>query len=157
MADSHSTTGYLHLSLDGNPLHCDERMTWIKIGQEEGWIEFDDSYSPPECENYPGVPWNNITLPGNTSGKTSGLFLSQIDLFYFTLLRLLQVNQIDQQFIVVSCPSGTLRNLGTLSCDDCGFGSYQNVSNQCFCYPCPSGFTTITTTATQQDQCLGTL
>ena len=58
-------------------------------------------------------------------------------------------------FISVSCEPGTFRNIQTVICDDCGIGFYQNQSNHLFCYSCPSGFTTITTTATGKDQCLG--
>ena len=43
----------------------------------------------------------------------------------------------------------------TLTCDECGIGFYQNQSNQISCYMCISGFTTMTTTATGEDQCLG--
>ena len=58
-------------------------------------------------------------------------------------------------FILVSCEPGTFRNIQTLNCDDCDIGFYQNQSNQLFCYSCPSGFTTITSNATQEDQCIG--
>ena len=58
-------------------------------------------------------------------------------------------------FTLEYCDPGTFRNPQTLTCDDCGIGFYQNLSNQLFCYPCPPGLTTITTTATQGDQCSG--
>ena len=56
---------------------------------------------------------------------------------------------------LLTCEAGKFRNIQTLTCDDCGFGSYQNQSNQLFCYTCPPGLITITTTATEEDQCLG--
>ena len=56
-----------------------------------------------------------------------------------------------------TCEPGTVRNIQTLTCDDCGIGFYQNQYNQLFCYSCLSGFTTITSNSTQADQCLGIL
>ena len=60
-------------------------MTWIKIGQEEGWIEF--KWFPPRCVNYPTVEWDDITLPGNTSGR--------ICLHYDVIIKYIQHQQHD--------------------------------------------------------------
>ncbi len=38
-----------------------------------------------------------------------------------------------------NCPVGTLNNLGSLTCEDCQAGFYQNMENKLFCYPCPQG------------------
>ncbi len=43
-------------------------------------------------------------------------------------------------FFADSCLAGKLDNIGTLTCDDCKIGSYQNGDNQLFCHPCPKGF-----------------
>ena len=55
----------LTLTIDGNPLHCDRPLCWMKSGQERGWLHFTiptDYLGPPECVNYPGEPWSGITL-----------------------------------------------------------------------------------------------
>ena len=72
--------GSLELSLSGNPLHCDEKMQWIKLGEQQGWINLHGwtihhnyvplhSALPPTCVNYPDLTWQNRILPGDTASK----------------------------------------------------------------------------------------
>ena len=52
----------LVLDLSGNPFKCDAEMCWLRMGQAEGWIQFPEEPSEPECRNYPGVSWNSVPI-----------------------------------------------------------------------------------------------
>ena len=55
---SHPTD--LRLSMGGNPLVCNHRFTWMKKGEDEGWLTLDFE-SLPECTNYREANWRGIT------------------------------------------------------------------------------------------------
>ena len=68
------------LVLFGTSLQCDERLQWMKIGEEQGWltVEWDlpGFTFVPHCRNYPhNVIWSEIDLPGNESCNANILFL----------------------------------------------------------------------------------
>ena len=52
----------LVLDLSVNPFKCDAEMCWLRMGQAEGWIQFPEEPSEPECRNYPGVSWNSVPI-----------------------------------------------------------------------------------------------
>ena len=65
------------ITLTSNPFECDDRMQWIKIGEQQGWLTFDDPNSrtifwpranTPTCANY-RTHWQYHTLPGDRSCK----------------------------------------------------------------------------------------
>ena len=47
--------------MGNNPLICDERMKWLKEGEEQGWLQF--LGSPPTCENFPDMSWDKVSFP----------------------------------------------------------------------------------------------
>ena len=52
-----------------NPFYCDERMNWIKQGEEAGWIQFRNISGitrTPECTNFPQTPWDQVVIPQST-------------------------------------------------------------------------------------------
>ncbi len=56
------------LSLGQNPLDCDQRLCWIKQYEQEQRLDlFYENYNhgPPDCENYPGVEWQDVQLQCN--------------------------------------------------------------------------------------------
>ncbi len=53
------------MSLQGNPLFCDQRMKWIQLAEQDGWISF-PHFGKPVCINY-NQPWDLIVLPGDLS------------------------------------------------------------------------------------------
>ena len=53
--------GEITLRIEDNPLRCDSRLCWMKQGEDNGWITFPEERGKPDCENYPDVPWDNIT------------------------------------------------------------------------------------------------
>ena len=64
----------LTLLLSDNPVQCDSRICWIKEAERDGWITLnallpDASWSKPDCVNYPGVDWDNITLSCPAEGN----------------------------------------------------------------------------------------
>ena len=74
------------LFLDENPLQCDTRMCWIKDAERDGRVKLRKLRGrwdhTPQCMNYKGVHWNNITLPCNVSGKWNNIgdFLNRAEL-----------------------------------------------------------------------------
>ena len=55
----------LTLTLDHNPLQCNERMCWIKEAERVGhitWYTWSGGDGRPQCKNQPGIRWDNITL-----------------------------------------------------------------------------------------------
>ncbi len=53
-----------------NSLWCDDKLHWLKIGEEQAWLVWDENEaatSKISCGNYPGVRWEDVNLPGNTS------------------------------------------------------------------------------------------
>ena len=64
---------YLTLLLSRNPLECDSRICWIKQFERDGWIMLnynrDNNFLPkPDCTNYPGQNWDNVTLTCPSEG-----------------------------------------------------------------------------------------
>ena len=56
--------GELALLIEDNPLQCDREVCWIRQGEQDGWIKFSYKsweYGQLDCENYPDVPWDNLT------------------------------------------------------------------------------------------------
>ena len=61
----------LELILSGNPIKCDSRMDWIKQGEREGWITWytrENIDHSPECVNYRGVKWSQVSLKNPVKG-----------------------------------------------------------------------------------------
>ena len=67
---------HLDLAYKGNPLICDARMCWLK---HSGLISWTRWYGKPECKNYPGVDWDNVTLDCPLTGRYHSRVI--IDLF----------------------------------------------------------------------------
>ena len=65
----------LALRIRRNPLHCDREMCWIKQAEREGRIylggilHWGRTFFKPDCENYHGITWDNITLDCLTEGE----------------------------------------------------------------------------------------
>ena len=65
---------FTELSLSENPLQCDRRMCWIKQAERDKRITwytdpYDGEVYKPDCENYKGVDWDDVTLTCPASGK----------------------------------------------------------------------------------------
>ena len=81
------------LFLDGNPLHYDSRMCWLKQAERDGRLKLSGRRDhKPQCVNYPGLHWDNITLICDESGKCNDITFNS--LFYvltqftnFTLMK----------------------------------------------------------------------
>ena len=60
----------IFLFLDQNPLQCDTRMCWIKQAERDRRITLHGGSleEKPECVNYPGVYWDDVTLVCDISG-----------------------------------------------------------------------------------------
>ena len=58
----------IFLFLDQNPLQCDSRMCWIKQAEQDRRIVLQRGRpeEKPECVNYPGVYWDDVTLDCDT-------------------------------------------------------------------------------------------
>ena len=71
----------LALKVDHNPLHCDERMCWVKQAQRVGHITWDTWWSDdgrPQCKNQPYVHWYSITLncePGQSAHTNKNILI----------------------------------------------------------------------------------
>ena len=65
--------GNLSLILAGTSLQCDERLQWMKIGEEQGWLTVlwpagNERHHLGICRNMSEtVIWEEFTLPGNRS------------------------------------------------------------------------------------------
>ena len=65
----------LYLKINGNPLLCDSKLCWIKQGEREEWLLIHDTdingteLYKPQCVNYPGVDWDDISLTCPAVGK----------------------------------------------------------------------------------------
>ena len=60
----------LRLDISDNPLQCDSRLDWIKKSEQRGfltWMVIQNASKKPDCANYPGADWHNITLTGKGS------------------------------------------------------------------------------------------
>ena len=79
--------GELTLLIENNPLQCDSGMCWIKQGEQDGWITFspDSGSGKPDCENYPDVPWDNLTFICPITSKLLLNYKQHIGLFWQTL------------------------------------------------------------------------
>ena len=79
----------LYLEINGNPFLCDCRMCWIKQGQREEWLSVHytgnngSELYKPECVNYPGVDWDDISLTCPEVGKQYMLY--NINFGFFSL------------------------------------------------------------------------
>ena len=62
----------LKLTLSENPMECDERLCWIKLGEKKKWIpwlmHFGHLYTLM-CNNIPGIPWKDVFLDCAQLGK----------------------------------------------------------------------------------------
>ena len=47
------------MNLYNNEHHCDDKLKWMKVGELRGWLRV----IPGSCENFPGIAWEDITLP----------------------------------------------------------------------------------------------
>lgn len=52
-----------------------------------------------------------------------------------------------------NCDAGSFYNLGTSVCEPCGHGFYQPTPGSFACLPCGVGKTTLSATATDEDEC----
>ena len=65
----------LALRIRRNPLQCDRKMCWIKQAERErrihlnGILHWGRTFFKPDCENYHGIAWDNITLDCLTEGE----------------------------------------------------------------------------------------
>ena len=65
----------LFMKINGNPLLCDSRLCWIKQGEREEWLLIHNmdingmELYKPQCVNYPGVDWDDISLTCPVVGK----------------------------------------------------------------------------------------
>ena len=57
----------LRVTLGANPLICDTKLCWLKKGEEEGWLRFQDNHSPNCAYN---VDWYNLKLNCTESGTS---------------------------------------------------------------------------------------
>ena len=66
------------LILNDNPFQCDARMCWL--GDEQTGIHFSYYYGPPQCDNYPGLSWDDvlIKLPAGTTRNSNMCMILQI-------------------------------------------------------------------------------
>ena len=66
-----NSTEYLEIWPRNNPFICDERMQWIRDGEQDGWLKLKsnlaDTINRIYCENFPGVEWNGVDLQKYTS------------------------------------------------------------------------------------------
>ena len=57
--------------MGNNPLICDERIKWMKYGEQQRWLSFNyyypnqqvNTHYPPHCENFPGTNWEEVSIP----------------------------------------------------------------------------------------------
>ena len=61
----------ISITLGNNPLQCDSRMCWMKQAELDKLIIWNKelSWGEPDCENYPDVHWDDVTLYCPASGK----------------------------------------------------------------------------------------
>ena len=52
---------HLVLKLGGNPLQCDNRMCWIQMAKDDGWMSWEED-SVPQCANLPDTTWQDVDL-----------------------------------------------------------------------------------------------
>ena len=71
------------LFLGRNPLQCDWKMCWIKEAERVGWLKL--SVIKPQCENYPGTPWDHVTLTCDASGKQNDVTFDDLLAFLLSL------------------------------------------------------------------------
>ena len=75
----------LFLVLSGNPLQCNSRICWIKQAERDGRVKWKKSCHKPECVNYSGVHWDDVTLACDTSGKYDDIIdILNTFLYFFT-------------------------------------------------------------------------
>ena len=56
----------LALPIWDNPLQCDNKMCWVKQGEEDGWITLtSDVHSEPDCQ---GIHWDDVTITCTVTG-----------------------------------------------------------------------------------------
>ena len=55
--------GRLKLVVRGNPIHCDEKLCWLKDAEAQGKLLFYlGIYGKVDCANYPGVGFDDTKL-----------------------------------------------------------------------------------------------
>ena len=75
----------LTLIIDDNALWCDARICWMRDAERDGWIRFNHSrgefvWGKPECANYPGVNWDDLTLNCTETGVFSLRFQTDFEM-----------------------------------------------------------------------------
>ena len=74
------------LFLGRNPLQCDWKMCWIKEAERVGWLKLSAiTGAKPQCENYPGTPWDQVTLTCDVSGKQNDVTFEDLLAFLLSL------------------------------------------------------------------------
>ena len=60
----------LSLLIENNRFQCNQKMCWIKQGEQDGWITSTlGEYVKPSCLNYPGLGWDEIILNCTMQGE----------------------------------------------------------------------------------------
>ena len=86
------------LSLANNPILCDNTTYWIKQAQKDGRIAWKYNDHKPNCENCPGVNWDDISLNCSVIGNL--LWSGQEKNTCFLSL---QVNMLQTTIILFRC------------------------------------------------------
>ena len=64
-----------------------------------------------------------------------------VDCSYHTIRLFYYITQVNYIYITVECPTGTFHS-SKEQCEPCNYGTYQDVSGQTSCKPCPDSFST---------------
>ena len=85
----------LTLIVDNNALWCDTRICWMRDAERDGWIKLNHFrgelvWGKPECVNYPGVIWDDLTLNCTDSGMFSSLFQTNFEMLSIARSRIFQ-------------------------------------------------------------------
>ena len=62
--------GGFDLYLENSGTVCDSRMEWMKRGEREGWL----TVHGVNCENFPGLEWDEVTLSVSSEGYYEKIF-----------------------------------------------------------------------------------
>ena len=146
-------SGNLTLYLYHNPLICDHRVFWIKVGHTVGWL----TVALAECSNTTIITWNNASIPeppkprneciDGTNFCVSNAHCKNTIEPYECLCRAGFIGSGLQCMDINECEAGThncsgdtecFNSIGSFSCHKkCGFTDNGTTCND---YPlCPSG------------------